>query len=100
MSGEPPVPVIPPGKVGDRFVATFMTVTLVLLAAMAGLVIYLVIRRVTDVQILDGIIALPAISKPQFITPAMRAAQQAAVVKVNAKIKKAYALRNCAAAAG
>jgi hypothetical protein len=116
------VSVIPDSKVGDRFVAAFVTVTLVLLAAMTGLVIYLVIRvsdvqgdqhnatisscqqsnasRAEEVQIFGSILALPAISRPQFITPAMYADQQAAVVKVNAKIKKAYALRNCAAAAG
>jgi len=119
---DSPVPVIPPGKVGDRFVAVFMTVTLVLSAALVGLVVYLVVRvsnvqgvqhnatisscqqsnasRAEEVQILGAILALPAISRPQFITPAMYADQQAAVVKVNAKIKKAYALRNCAAAAG
>jgi hypothetical protein len=34
--------VIPPGRIGDRFVAIFMTVTLVLFAALVALVIYLV----------------------------------------------------------
>jgi hypothetical protein len=38
------VPVIPNGKIGDRFVAVFMTVTLVLFGVMAGLVIYLVAK--------------------------------------------------------
>jgi hypothetical protein len=46
---ENPVPVIPPGRIGDRFVAVFMTVTLVLFAAMTGLVIYLVVR-VSDLE--------------------------------------------------
>jgi len=114
--------VIPPGKVGDRFVAVFVTVTLVLLAAMAGLCIYLVVRvsnaegdahaaaitacnlsngnRSEDVQIFGDILALPAISKPQFITPAMREVQAAALAKVNARIKVAYALRDCTALYG
>jgi len=42
------VSVMPSGKVADRFVAVFMTVTLVLFAALVGLVIYLVLR-VSDV---------------------------------------------------
>lgn len=45
---DPQVPVIPPGRIGDRFVAVFMTVTLLLFAAAVGLDIFLVIR-VSDV---------------------------------------------------
>ena len=36
--------VVPAGKVGDRFVATFLAVTLVLFFALVGLVIFLVVR--------------------------------------------------------
>jgi hypothetical protein len=116
------MPVIPDSRVGDRFVAVFMTVTLVLFAALVGLIVYLVIRvsnvqgdqhnatisscqqsnasRADNVQIFSGILALPSISHPEFITPANMAAQNAAVAKVKAKVREADALRNCAAAAG
>jgi hypothetical protein len=119
---NPPVPVIPPGRIGDRFVAVFMTVTLVLFAALVVLVVCLVLRvssvqgsqhadtitacnlangnRTQDVKILGDILALPAIARPQYITPVMRAAQDAAVAKVNAEIRSAYALRDCPALYG
>ena len=113
---------IPPGRMGDRIVAAFVAVTLALLAVLVAVIIYLVIRvsdiqggqhadtitacrmangnRTQDVQIFTAILALPAIARPQFITPAMRAVQEAAVARVNAEIKTAYALRNCAALYG
>jgi hypothetical protein len=53
-------------------------------------------NRTEDVQIFKDILSLPAIAKPQFITPAMRTAQEKALVQVNANIKAAYALRDCA----
>jgi hypothetical protein len=109
-------------RIGDRFVAIFMTVTLVLFAVMVVLLAILLARvsgvqgsqhadtvnacnlananRAEDVQIFTAILALPAIARPQYITPAMRAAQDAAVAKVNAKIRTAYALRDCAALYG
>jgi hypothetical protein len=115
-------PVIPPGRIGDRFVAVFMTITLVLFAALIVLFVILIIRvsnvqggqhdatisscrqsnasRADNVQIFSGILALPSISHPEFITPANMAAQNAAVAKVKAKVREADALRNCAAAAG
>jgi hypothetical protein len=115
--------------VADRAVAIMVIGTLVVLFAMAGMVAYLVLRvngeananqataatahastltacnlananRTEDVHIFSAILALPAIAKPQFITPDMRAVQQAALDKVDAEIKAAYALRDCAALYG
>lgn len=115
--------------VADRAVAIMVIGTLIVLFAMAGMVIYLVVRvsdvagdnqrnavtaqrdtitacglanenRAQDVKIFGDILALPAIGKPQYITPAMRAVQEAAVAKVNAEIRAAYAPRDCKALYG
>jgi L-cystine uptake protein TcyP (sodium:dicarboxylate symporter family) len=116
------MPVIPDSRVGDRFVAVFMTVTLVLFAALVGLIVYLVIRvsnvqgdqhnatisscqqsnasRTEDIEIWEAVLKLPPDATAEFITPANMAAQNAAVAKVKAKVREADALRNCAAAAG
>jgi hypothetical protein len=52
------------------------------------------------VKIFGDILGLPAISKPQYITPAMREVQAAAIAKVNKEIRTAYALRDCTALYG
>ena len=114
------IPPRPPRRklLGDRFVGFFVTGTLVLFATLVGLVIYLVIKvsatqnaeqantvtacqtangnRSEDVEVLHSILALPAISSPQFITPASKARQDAALAKVHTQISKAYALHDCA----
>jgi hypothetical protein len=106
----------------DRVVSIMVITTLFLFTIIVALVIYLVIdvagvasgnrtnavnacrlangNRTEDVRIINEILNLPAISKPQFITPAMRAAQAAALVRVHADVKTAYALRDCAAEYG
>jgi heme/copper-type cytochrome/quinol oxidase subunit 2 len=113
------LPPRPPHRkvLGDRFVGIFVTVTLVLFAVLVGLFVYLVFKvsadqnasqqntitscqlangnRSEDVTVLHSILALPAIADPQFITPASRAAQDAALAKVHAQITKAYALHDC-----
>jgi hypothetical protein len=53
--------------------------------------------RATDEQIFREILALPAISSPQFITPANAVVQRAAVAKIRSDISEAYASRNCVA---
>jgi hypothetical protein len=107
------MPVIPDSRVGDRFVAVFMTVTLVLFAALVGLIVYLVIRvsnvqgdqhnatisscqqsnasRTEDIEIWEAVLKLP---------PDATAAQKATVARDLAMVHKAFILRNCAAAAG
>jgi len=106
----------------DRVVSIMVITTLFLFTIIVGLVIYLVIdvagvaggnrtnavnacrlangNRTEDVRIINEILNLPAIAKPQFITPAMRAAQDAALAKVHADVKTAYALRDCQAEYG
>jgi hypothetical protein len=106
----------------DRAVSVIVITTLFLFTLIVALVVYLVIRvsdvadgnradavnacelangnRSEDVRIINEILNLPAISKPQFITPVMRAAQDAALARVHANVKTAYALRDCAAEYG
>jgi len=107
------MPVIPRNSVGDRFVAVFMTITLVLFGVLVGLVVYLVIRvsnvqgdqrnatisscqqsnasRTEDIGIWEAVLKLP---------PGATAAQKATVARDLAMVRKAFILRNCAAAAG
>jgi len=90
-----------------------MTVTLVLFAALVGLVIYLVLRvsnvqgdqhnatisscqqsnasRTEDIEIWQAVLKLP---------PGATAAQKATVARDLAMVHKAFTLRDCAAAAG
>jgi hypothetical protein len=104
------VTVIPPGRIGDRFVAIFMTVTLVMLGAMVVLFILLLLRvsavqggqradnitscqesnasRTDDVDLWEQLLTLP---------PGASAAQKAVVTRDLAKVHRAYALRDCAA---
>jgi len=94
------VTVIPPGRIGDRFVGIFMTVTLLLFAALVILVIYLVVRvsdvadanaknavsscqqsnqsRVEDIAIWNRLLKLP---------PGATAAQKAEVAEVEHLVK-------------
>jgi hypothetical protein len=118
MEMESTVPAVPPDKVGDRFVTVFAGGTALTLAVMTALIIFLVLRntatekaahnstiaacqlsntnRTEDIATLNAILALPAISSPQFITPAARSAQAADLARVRAQIRHEYALRNCA----
>jgi hypothetical protein len=52
-------------------------------------------NRTEDEQIFNAILALPAIAKPQFITPANAAEQRAKVAGIVVSIHTAYAPRNC-----
>jgi hypothetical protein len=119
--------VIPPGKVGDRFVATFVAVTLLLFLAIVGLVIYMVIR-VTAVENANAALsranaATAATAHNDNIAscqqsntsrtedigiwtavltlpPGATAAQRAAVARDLKLVDQAYALRDCAALYG
>jgi hypothetical protein len=119
--------VIPPGKVGDRFVATFVAVTLLLFLAIVGLVIYMVIR-VTAVENANAALsranaANAVIERNDNIAscqqsntsrtedigiwtavltlpPGATAAQRAAVARDLKLVDQAYALRDCAALYG
>jgi predicted ATPase len=109
--------VIPPGKVGDRFVATFVAVTLLLFLAIVGLVIYMVIR-VTAVENANAALsranaANAVIARNDNIASCQQsntsrtedigiatAAQRAAVARDLKLVDQAYALRDCAALYG
>ena len=104
---------VPDSKIGDRFVAVFMTVTLVLFAALVVLFFLLLFRvsdvqgdqhnatisscqqsnasRTEDIEIWEAVLKLP---------PDATAAQKATVARDLAMVHKAFILRNCAAAAG
>jgi hypothetical protein len=100
--------VIPNNRVGDRFVAIFMTVMIVLFFALVGSVIYLVVSvssvqsaqendniiscqesnasRTTDVMLWEHLLKLPANAT---------VAQKAAVTRDLVLVHQAYTLRNC-----
>ena len=98
---------------GDRIVAAFVAVTLALLAVLVGVIIYLVIQvsdiqggqqadnitscqesnasRADDVTLWEHLLTLP---------PDATAAQKATAARDLALVRKAYALRDCAAEYG
>jgi hypothetical protein len=111
---------IPRGKIGDRFVAIFMGITLVLFAGSVVLNVFLVLRtasvqnaqaadqvrqrnaaisscqqsnvsRTEDIDIWVAVLKLP---------PGATAAEKAVVARDLALVRKSYKLRDCAAAAG
>jgi hypothetical protein len=104
------MPVIPNGRIGDRFVAVFMTVTLVLFGVMAALVIYLVTQvsaaengtHASNIQQCQ----LANVTRQQDIaiwnrllgTPAKTAAAKAEIADLEHLVKVKDTPRNCASA--
>jgi hypothetical protein len=107
------------GLASERFASIYLAVSSLVMVALIGVVVLLVVQendlgvanrnnavsacqqantsRVTDQEIDRDILALPAISSPQFITPASAARQRIAVAVIQGKIRSAYALHNCVA---
>jgi hypothetical protein len=104
---------------GERFANAYLAASALVMVALIVVVVILVIglsnvstreddnsvsacqqanaNRTEDVAIDHDILALPALASPQFITAPNMARQRAAVTRIDADIKTAYALRDCVA---